>query len=164
MSALASLRGPRARPLLVGVLDNPDASVRIAALSALRKVGGIDQMVVGRIERILVRASPEEEQLRSAAAAALADATDAARTASFELLKKRVSLSRGLFSFVRGGSDPEENGVVLLALARSLVAIGGPEGKKIVAERAAKAPDPIGSQLDNLLAVPDDLRPTIRKN
>jgi hypothetical protein len=120
-------------------------------------------MVVGRLERILTRAAQEEENLRAAAAAALADATEPAKPAALEVLKKRVSLKGGLFSFVRGGS-PEENPSVLLALAHSLIALGGAEGKKIVQERAAKTPNPLGGKLDDLLEPPGDLRRTLRKN
>lgn len=89
IDALVSLWDARARPLLIGVLDNADDVVRIAALGALRRDGWVDEHVVRRVDRMLSRAAPASDELRAAAAVALGDcgpATLAMATASLVLV------------------------------------------------------------------------------
>ena len=142
VTALVSLWGARARPLLVGVLGNADDAVRIAALTALRSVGGIDDNVVVRIDRILVRAVAAGDELRAACAAALADATPAARPAASAALKRALSQK-----ITGAAAARPELPAVVLSLARSLFAIGGPEAESILRTRAAVSDEPLRKQL-----------------
>jgi hypothetical protein len=102
--------------------------------------------VVARIEKILGTTSLGDE-LRAAAAAALADGTPAARPEATQLLRRTVAPSRGIFAVFRSQPPPEERPVVLLAIAHALVALGDDTGRRAVQERAEKCPEPLRSQL-----------------
>ena len=152
VTALGMLWGARARPLLVGIMDHTDDGVRLAALGALRRVGGIDENVVGRIDRLLSRAVPAGDDLRAGAAAALADATAPAHPAAIALLRRALlPHGRGVLAVLRGAVGPQDNPLVILAIARALIAMTGPAGVKAVEERAAKSENPLREQLLDLL-------------
>ena len=150
VGALATLWGPRARPLLVGVLDNPDEGVRLAALGALRKVGGIDENVTARIDRIMT--SPSGDDLRATAAAALADATPAARPVASAALRRALSPPiRGVLSRLRGTASPPQATLVALAIARALLALDGAAAHAAIEERAVVSDEPLRTSLHELL-------------
>jgi len=116
-AALATLWGARARPLLVAVLDNEDDGVRIAALGALRKVGGVDEHVAERVEKMLAKGGND---LRAAAAAALADVPPRARDQAIAILKRAlVPQTKGVLARFRDpASAIEQEPVVVLVPPR----------------------------------------------
>jgi serine/threonine-protein kinase len=149
VTALATLWGQRARPLLVAMLDNEDDAIRIAALAALRKVGGIDEAVIERCGRMLARGSIE---LRAIAAAALGDASPRVREAASLVLKQGLIAQKGVLARLRGPTNPVENEpTVVLAIARALVAIGGSDGAHTVRTRAQYTEGPLAKELFELL-------------
>ena len=114
-SALASLWGQRSKPLLVAVLDNEDEGVRIAALAALRKVGGVDENVVVRIEKMLNKGGGD---LRAAAAAALADTLPHARAHAVAILRQALlPQAKGMLARIRGPAAATEEPLLVLALS-----------------------------------------------
>jgi hypothetical protein len=137
-------------PLLVAVLDNEDDGVCITALTALRKVGGIDENVLSRIDRILTKGGSD---LRAAAAAALADTPPRAQPQAVAVLRRAlVPQTKGMLARIRGpAAGVEQDTVVVLALVRTVLAIGGPEGREAVEIRAAHAEEPLRSQILDLM-------------
>jgi serine/threonine-protein kinase len=150
VTALATLWQQRARPLLVAVLDNEDEGVKIAALTALRKVGGIDEHVIGRIEKMVGKGTVD---LRAAAAAALADAPSPIRDRAIAVLRRAlVPQTKGVMAMLRGAERTvDQEPLVVLALARAVLAIGARAGIEAVEARAAYAEEPLRSQLRELL-------------
>jgi serine/threonine protein kinase len=148
-TALASLWGQRSKPLLVAVLDNADEGVRIAALAALRKVGGVDENVIVRIEKMLGKGGTD---LRAAAAAALADTLPHARAQASAILRQALlPQAKGVLARIRGPAAAPEDPLFVLALSRALLTIGGPEGREAVQARAAQADDALRAQILELL-------------
>jgi hypothetical protein len=78
--ALASAWEERARPLLMGALGMADTDVRIAALTGLRVLKGLDAMVVRHVAPIVAGTMPATEELRVAAATALGETAPDARS------------------------------------------------------------------------------------
>jgi serine/threonine-protein kinase len=74
-AAIVKLWGERAKPVLVGMLQAKDDGVRAAGLAGLRQIGGIDEHGVPRLHGILTGRVAASEELRAAAAAALATPT-----------------------------------------------------------------------------------------
>jgi hypothetical protein len=151
VGALVSLWGPRARPLLVGVLDQGDDGVRMAALSALRRMRGLDENVLSRIDRILGRAVPGGDELRALAAGALADIPSPLRPAAIAILKRTVARKGAVVSFLRAATGHQESAPVIVACSRVLLAIGGADGRTAVEERAERSDDTLRDQLYELL-------------
>ncbi len=148
-TALASLWGQRSKPLLVAVLDNEDEGVRIAALAALRKVGGVDDNVVVRIEKMLGKGSTD---LRAAAAAALADTLPHARARAFAIVRQALlPQAKGVLARIRGPGAPTDDALVVLALGRAVLALGTPDAREILQARAVQADEPLRAQLLDLL-------------
>jgi serine/threonine-protein kinase len=147
-TSLASLWGQRSKPLLVAVLDNEDEGVRIAALTALRKVGGVDDNVVQRVAKMLGKGGSD---MRAAAAAALADTLPHARPQAVALLKQAVlPQNKGVLARIRGPAALEEDPLVAVALCRAILTIGGPEAREIVIARANLSETSLKQQLLDL--------------
>lgn len=147
---LVTLWGDRARPLLFGVLlKDSDEGARVAAIRGLRDLRAIDDHVVRKAEEILVEGSAGAAALL-AMAEALGDAHDAARPLAIAALRRALTPKGGVFSVLRK-SAPNAPPNVVLAMARSLVTIGGADGAKHVEEYAKHCDDPLRTQLRGLL-------------
>jgi hypothetical protein len=157
-AALATLWGARARQPLLDVLDGSDDATRFGALAGLRKTGAIDVDVVVRIERILA-ASTAGDELRATAAAALTDVDPKARGSALVLLSRivRTVPKTGLVDRLKGAlassgaSGADGGAMVTVAAARSLLALGGSQGRKIVDERRGQSTGLLRQQLDALV-------------
>jgi len=128
--------GPRANALLLGVLDSTIDMVRIAAVEALHRLGTIDDWMIERLGRILLGQSPASIELRVAAASALvlAPLESRARVAAF-IQERLVPTPQGLVgSLLSKAFGPKEDARIVIALARSLVAVD-PTGAKSVLDR-----------------------------
>jgi len=146
---LVTLWGDRARPLLFGVLlKDPDDGARVAAIRGLRDLRAIDDHVVRKAEEILAAGSAGAAALL-AMAEALGDAHDAARPLAIAALRRALAPKGGVFSVLRK-SAPIAPPNVVLAMARSLVAIGGPDGVKHVDDYAKQCDEPLRTQLRGL--------------
>jgi hypothetical protein len=146
--AVANLWGPRARPLLLGVLDSASEGVRLASLAAFRKIGGLDDHVVRRIERILARPSNASDELRAASASALAEVGPISRAQAIELLQRSLAPPKGgLLSKLRAAPDHESAPLVLVSAARSLLVLEGRAAHAAIEERASKSDESLQAQL-----------------
>jgi serine/threonine-protein kinase len=149
--ALASVWGARANAWLAPLMEDADDGLRIAALAALRKHGGVDRELVRRIERILSGGVPAGSDLRVAAAAALADTTGMARGEAVQVLTAALKPVTGSFFSKLVTADAGEDPLVVTTMARVLMAIAGPEGARTVEARAARASGELKKQLGELL-------------
>jgi hypothetical protein len=153
VAALSTAWGPRANPWIGPLVEDRDDGVRLEALAVLRRHGGVDGEVVGRIARVLAGAVPAGSDARAGAALALADATGPARAAAAEVLAQALGTSGSASGFFQRmmAADPHRDDGLVLALARALLAIGGAEGIRIVQARASKASGDLKRQLLGLL-------------
>jgi serine/threonine-protein kinase len=153
-AAIVKLWGERAKPLLVGMLQSKDDVVRVAGIAGLRQIEAIDEHVVPRLSAILTRRLPAGDDLRAAAAVALGHATSTARPAALSVLTQLVTPARDVpldrAQASRGTLSRED--AVVIALARSLLAVGGVGYRGLVAERADRSPEPLRGQLRRLLS------------
>ncbi|MBI2388885.1 MAG: serine/threonine protein kinase [Deltaproteobacteria bacterium] len=126
-------RADRADPLevLAGEEDGP----KLAALDTLRLAGAIDRAAVARIAAILDPRSRAEDDLRVAAACALAYATpDAHERAVRVLCAAMLPRTRGVIGMLRG--DVED---APLAAAEALITLAGDLGREHVLARALRS-------------------------
>jgi serine/threonine-protein kinase len=148
--------GERSKPLLVGMLQSRDDTVRIAGIAGLRQLNSIDERVVPRLQAILQRRIPAGEELQAAAALALSHTVPGALQPAISLLAQLMTPSRDATVDSRV-SMPQTNvlsreDAVVVAVARSLLTIGGKGYRGLVAERAERSPEPLRAQLKKLLA------------
>ncbi|MBX3204761.1 MAG: serine/threonine protein kinase [Labilithrix sp.] len=151
LRATTTLWGVRARPLLVGVLDANHDGFRAVALEELQKLGCIDDLVVERLGRILTGQNPAGDELKVAAAAALASTTPEARPRALSLIAARLAPAQGLMSSIRSALGAREDTRVAVALARSVHALD-PAGSRLTLERLATARPELRAHVDAILA------------
>jgi eukaryotic-like serine/threonine-protein kinase len=135
--ALAHLWGDRARPLLLGALRMGDPIVEAAALTGLQQLRAIDEAIVAHIDRLLVDPGRAPENLLAIAAAALADTTPSARASAAALLLRTFARAP------RVGASPS----FVVAVARSLLALGEPRAAALIKDRAEGSPEPLRGYL-----------------
>ncbi|MDB5219107.1 MAG: serine/threonine protein kinase [Myxococcaceae bacterium] len=82
--ALVGFWGPRATPLLLGLLNSHDDHVSLAAINGLRELHAIDEYAVTKIA--FAARSTESADVRIAARAALSETTGAARVVALRAL------------------------------------------------------------------------------
>jgi hypothetical protein len=152
---LAVTLGARARDWLVTALTDTDDGVRIAGLAGLRQAGLVDTLAVSRIDRIVNDLSAAEE-LRAAAAGTLSAALPDARPAAIDVLRRALRPVRmsfmTVFKDVGGGGG--ESVLVLTTIARVLMAIAGPLGRREVEARAKVSRGELKKALNALLGLP----------
>jgi serine/threonine protein kinase len=156
-ASIVKMWGDRAKPLLVGMLQSKDDVVRIAGIAGLRQLDGIDEHVVPRLHAILLRRLPAGEELRAAAAVALAHTAEGARQPAISLLAQLITPQRDSVSEFRASPPQASNTLsredaVVVAIARSLLTIGGKSYRGLVAERGERSSEPLRTQLRRLLA------------
>jgi eukaryotic-like serine/threonine-protein kinase len=154
-ATIVKMWSERSKPLLVGMLQSKDDVVRIAGIAGLRQLNGIDEHVVPRLQAILMRRLPAGEELRAAAALALSHTAPSAT-------QPAVSLLAQLMTPPRDAPDPRlataqsnvlsREDAVVIAVARSLLTIGGKNYRGLVAERAERSPEPLRTHLKKLLS------------
>ncbi|MBX3263441.1 MAG: protein kinase [Labilithrix sp.] len=151
LRATTALWGVRARPLLVGVLDANHDGFRGVALEALQKLGCIDDLVVDRLGRILAGQNPAGDELKLAAASALASTTPEARPRAIAWIGARLAPAQGLMGSIRSALGPRDDARVTAALARSLHALD-PAGSRVALERLAASRPELRAHVDAILA------------
>ncbi len=151
LSAIVPLWGERARKPLMDALEFAEEPARIVAVTELRRMRGIDEQAVNVIERLLTTKGSASEELRAAAAAALADVPQAQRARAVALLLKGVEGKRGVMAMLRGDGGNEENVVVTEAMARALIALDRSEGVRAVKARLSKSESLLRARLTALL-------------
>ena len=93
-AAIVKLWAERAKPVLVAMVQSKDDVIRVAGIAGLRQLGAIDEHLVPRLHAILARRVPAGEEVRGAAAVALAHASPAARAPAVELLAQLLQPTR----------------------------------------------------------------------
>jgi serine/threonine protein kinase len=154
-ASIVKMWADRAKPLLVGMLQSKDDVVRIAGIAGLRQLEGIDEHVIPRLQAILLRRLPAGEELRAAAAVALSHTVPNARQLAVSLLAQLITPPRDAvdprISTPQASALSREDAVVI-AIARSLLTVGGKNYRGLVAERAERSPEALRAQLKKLLA------------
>jgi eukaryotic-like serine/threonine-protein kinase len=151
VTALPAVAGMAARQSLYEALADEDDGVRIQTLAGLRRLRIVDRPVAERIGALFASGSGGEE-LRAAAAAALGEADASARTAASLLLLREIEpRTRSLVDRFRGDSA-SSNDLVVEAVARALVAIGGDGGREAIARRASASRGELADKLRKMLA------------
>lgn len=156
-AAIVKLWGERAKPVLVTMVQSKEDVVRVAGIAGLRQLGAIDEHLVPRLHAILTRRVAAGEEVRAAAAIALAHTSATARQPAVSLLSHLLSAPddrdirapASQRSAIDGAISKQD--AVVLAMARSLLAIGGAPYRGLVAQRAEQSPEPLRSQLRRLL-------------
>jgi serine/threonine protein kinase len=153
-ATLIKLWGERAKPVFVAMVQSKEDVVRVAGIAGLRQLGAIDEHLVPRLQAILTRRVPAGEEVRAAAALALAHASATALKPAVSLLAQLLTPQRDVVppdSQRVSGSTLSKQDAVVIAMARSLLAIGGRPYRGLVAERAERSPEPLRGQLRGLL-------------
>ncbi len=152
LRATTILWGVRARPLLVGVLDAQHDGFRALALEELQRLGCVDDAVADRLGRILSGQMPAGDELKLAAATALASTTPDARPRAIAFLTSRVVPPQGFMSSLRSAlGAARDDARLAVALARSLHALD-PEGSRLALERLGSARPELRAHIDAILA------------
>jgi hypothetical protein len=143
-AAIVKLWNERAKPVLVAMVASKDDIIRVAGIAGLRQLGAIDEHVVPRLQAILTRRVPASDEVRGAAAVALAHATSTARDPAISILTQLLSQD--------AGPPSSKQDAIIVAVARSLLKLGGKQFNGLVSERAGTSAEPLRSQLRQLLA------------
>lgn len=139
LTAIVPLWGDRARKPLVEALEYAEEPARIIALTELRRLRAIDEYVFSVIERFLTMRGIAGEELRAAAAAALADVAAPLRARAIQLLSKAVEGKRGFLASLRGSTDGDESVVVMEAMGRALLVLDRNEGVRALKGRLSRS-------------------------
>ena len=151
LSAIVPLWGERARKPLMEALEFAEEPTRIVAITELRRIRGIDDTTLNVIERLLTTKGSASDELRAAAAAALADVVQPMRARAIALLTKGVEGKRGFVAMLRGDGGSEESVLVTEAMARALIALDRTEGLRAVKGRLSKSEGLLRARLTALL-------------
>ena len=151
LAAIVPVWGERARQPLMDALEFAEEPARIVAITELRRLRAIDEPAVNVVERLLTMKGSASEELRVAAAAALADVVPSQRARAIALLTKGVEGKRGLVAMLRGDGATDESASVIESMARALLALDRAEGQRAVKSRLTKADAPLKSRLIALL-------------
>jgi eukaryotic-like serine/threonine-protein kinase len=157
VAPLVGLWGDRAKALLLAVLtkDN-DEGARVAAIKGLRHLKGIDEHVVRKVDDLLSDGSMTQttaagDALKQAVAEALGEANADARELAATTLKRALTPKGGGVLGMMRSKAPALPAPVIVALARSYVAIGDGPAVKLVDDIAKSVDDPLKTQLIGLI-------------
>jgi serine/threonine-protein kinase len=151
LSAIVPLWGERAKKPLVEALEYAEEPTRIVALTELRRLGAIDDYVFSVLERFLTMKGSASEELRAAAAAALADVPARLRARAIQLLSKAVEGKRGFFASLRGNTDSDESVVVMEAMGIALLKLDRNEGVRALKGRLSRSEGLMRARLSAVL-------------
>ena len=151
LSAIVPLWGDRARKPLLDALEFAEEPARVVAMGELRRLRAVDDGLVAIIERLLTMKGSASEELRAAAASALADVGPSNRVRAIGLLVRGVEGKRGLVAMLRGDGSSDESIFVTEAMARALFALDRTEAVRAVKSRMAKADPQLRARLTALL-------------
>jgi hypothetical protein len=138
-TALPRLWGPRACSVLVGLLSYPDDAVQAAAIGGLVDIGAVDEPVARKLADIVGPAGAGRTA-RLAAIAALGRPETSALGFAGRALTRMLAVS---------GKWSDD---MALAVARSLLAIGGSEARAVIASHANGFTPSVQKAVENLLA------------
>ncbi len=155
LSALVNLSGAECRTALIPLLDRRDENVRVAAVSALRRIGAIDAEVVAKIDRMLSETVSTTHPTKLMLAAALGEVAPTARSAAMVALAKVVRPRRGsIVGAFRDVMTSDSSADLVFLASQILVQKGGSQGRTVVEERVKSSKEPLKSRLAALLLAP----------
>jgi hypothetical protein len=141
LATLVYVWGERAIAALLAGVESPVEKVRLTALRGFKAIGGVDELAVRRIDAMLWSSPSVSDDLRVAAAEALAYAAQDAR------LPAASATLRAVIDGVAGA----QNGVVM-AFARAALHLAPADARKAIETRAARGPDALRGALLALLS------------
>ncbi len=151
-AGIIKIWGERSKPMLVAMVQSKEDVVRVAGIAGLRQLNAIDEHLVPRLHAILTRRVAGGEEVRAAAAVALAHVSPTAKQPAVSLLAQLLTPSRDGQPEPRGHNGAlSKQDAVVIAMARSLLTIGGKPYRGLVAERAERSAEPLRGQLRGLL-------------
>jgi serine/threonine-protein kinase len=149
---LPDLLGPESHAVLRPASRDPDESVRIAAIRSLRQIGGVDDAIVALARDVLVLQAESSPELRVVVADALSEVAPELRLeATSVLLDAFAPRSRSLMNVILKASGEHDDPLLLVAVARSLLIVGGIQGRRVVERRASSAKGQLREELERLL-------------
>jgi serine/threonine-protein kinase len=148
--ALAAVAGSREAARIEARLVDPDDSVRLAAVKALRRAGAIDGSVVHSMAPFVTGSSSASDELKTAMAAALGEAAVSARKDAASILAEAVRPSQSFFAKLVP-TESRENADFLETAARALLSLGGREAGTIIEARAQRCGPELRTRLLDLL-------------
>ncbi len=122
-TALAKLWGPRASASLLGLLNHRDEGVQCAAIAGLVEIHAVDEPVARKLANVVGPAGRGTAG-RAAAIEAIGRAEPSGLAFAGRALRRMLAGSNGW---------PDE---MIIAMSRSLLAVGGPDDRTIVAQHA----------------------------
>jgi serine/threonine-protein kinase len=140
-NVLPRVRGERARPVLIALIQHPEDAVSRAALKNLCKVGGVDEPLVAMLAPIALGTTPVRAPVRLAVIEALAVATLDARPSAAAILEQAFEAMLG------STPDAEE---LVVTMAKALIAVGG--NRKLVEQRWSAASGQLRTRLEAALS------------
>ncbi len=149
LETLAFSAPDKARPLLADALSSDDVRLKVSALRSLRVTAGIDEATVRILGALVDGTDAAPEEVRIAAAEALASPTSAARATATRILLGALARGSTVMALVRGARPSDE---LVLASAQTALALSPGDATDIVRMRAQKSPDPLRSKLLSLVA------------
>jgi hypothetical protein len=149
VAALPKLYGERAKPELRSALGDDDESVCRAAINGLRRVRGIDVLVLHRLEPILTGDKDASDELRALAAAALVDVDTGQRDAALDALHRALNPRTSMVSLFTKAE--EVSPMLVEAICRTMLVIGGRKERRAVSKQAARSEPRLRQRLEALL-------------
>jgi hypothetical protein len=146
--ALSQLQMAGARETLVSALDDADLGVRLAAIGAFARAGGVDEPTVERLGPILLGETKSDASMQSAAASALAVADPSGHDAAIGALCKVVERPTGLRGLLRRGEHSDD---LIEICCESLLVLDPTSGRPLVEQRRDASRGMLRERLDALL-------------
>ena len=145
--ALATVLGTRAVPVMLACLQSEDDGLRIAGLHGLRAVAAVDEFVVRKVTGFLTGTVSASDELRIAAARALAIAPASARDIATRLIVTALAKGDAATSMPGGRAGPN----AIVAYARAAQVLAPSDAKDFIIAKAEKSAEPLRSLLLALL-------------
>jgi hypothetical protein len=149
VAALPKVLGERSKPILRDALSDEEESVCRAAIDGLRRVSGIDMLVLLRLEPILTGDADGSDELRAIAAAALVDVDVEQRGGALDALHRALNPRTSVVNFFIKAD--EETPMLVEAICDTMLVIGGPKERRTVSKRASRSRQPLRRRLEALL-------------
>jgi hypothetical protein len=149
--ALSWCAPEKARPLLARALSpqGTDMQLKLTALRALRVTAGVDEGLVRILGALIDGTEPAPEEVRIAAAEALASPTPAARATATRILMSSLVRGSTVMALVRGNRPSDE---LVVASAQTALALSPGDAAQVVNARAQKSPDALKAKLLKLIS------------
>lgn len=145
--ALVTVLGVRAVPVMLACLQAEDDGLRIAALHGLRAVSAVDEFVVRKVTGFLTGTVSASDELRIAAARALAIAPPEARELATRLIVTALAKGDAPNAPPGGMAGP----TAIVAYARAAQVLAPNDAKDFIVAKAEKSAEPLRSLLLGLL-------------